>query len=313
MNNNNHLFLNDSLKNKHLLRVFTNKNIDFYYNIKNHFHEKFVINKEVEYDFIKVSSNFIPNSGKLSYFIKEAYYLIENNSIFNNQDIRINILNNKWKQMSEMVGSKQFNSYIPFIDVSFHHDKESLYSGIALAILISEHSSFQNRIMIIDQQPLWINFENHDTFFSKIITFHKSICSYQGTNSNILKGMELLIDSFIETFSIEKLCDINIVFLHGEKPINFKKIKDLFYKKGIESNFKIPLPCPSILFWSLSQRYIDNIFVDKNFYYLSGLSPFLLSNLYLLEKNRYIDSFQFISNILGKKYYDDIKISRFIL
>jgi hypothetical protein len=311
MNKYQHLFFNDSLKPKHLLRFFSYDNMDCYDNMKDYYYEKFIINKQGEFDCHRKPSMNIPNSGNLSYFIKKAYHFIDTNSFFNSQDIHIDVLNNQWKQMSEMIGNKQFYSFIPFLDLSFHHDKESLYSGIALAILISEHSSIRNRIMIIDQQPLWLNFDTNDTFFSKMIIFHKAVRSYQGTNSNIIKGFELFIDSFIETSMINKLHAMKIVFLHGEQSIEYKQIKELFYKKGMESIVNLPLSIPSIIYWNLSQKYIDTILFDNHCFYLSGFSPFLLKNLYLCKKNRSIDSFQIISNILGKIYYDDLRISNF--
>ena len=224
------------------------------------------------------------NSSKLSYFIKEAYLLLENSD-----SGRIDILNHQWKKMSEAIGSNNFDSYIPFLDVSFQYDKESFYSGIALAFLISEHSSFRDRIMVIDQQPMWINLEDHTTFFSKFAFFNNLIESYHGTTANIMKGLELLVDSAIETVS-----NMSIVFLHGEQSIDYKHVITSFI------NIRI-------IFWNLSQTYIDDIFIHKNCFYMSGFSPSLLSNLYILQKHTHLDAFQFISFILGKKY-DDIKI-----
>ena len=313
MNNNHHLFLNDSLKQRHLLALFTNKTMDSFHHMKDHLHNKYVAGKEGPYEFGREHSMYLPNSGKLSYFIKEAYHLIENHTYYNNHDIRIDMLNNQWKQMSEMIGHKQFDSFIPLLDVSFHHDKETLYSGIALAILISEHSSYKNRILVIDQQPLWVNLEKYDTLFSKMVILHKSIRSFHGTTSNFLRGIQLVLESFIETSSINKLADMNLVFLHGDHPVEYKKVIDLYYKKGMESSFKVGLPCSRVIYWNLSQKYIDSIHNHPNCFYLSGLSPSLLMNLYLIHKNKKADAFQFISSILGKVYYDDIKISRFIL
>jgi hypothetical protein len=341
MNNNHHLFLHDSLhlctfhefrklvkhppsgavepseqgdadcarrvcngvKQKHLHTLFTNKTMDSFHNMKSHLHNKYVDGKEGPFEFGREHSIYLPNSGKLSYFIKEAYYLIENHTYYNNNDIRIDMLNNQWKQLSEMVGFKQLESFIPLLDVSFHHDKETLYSGIALAILISEHSSYNNRILVIDQQPLWVNLEKYDTLFSKMVILHKSIRSFHGTTSNFVRGIQLLLESFIETSSINKLADMNLVFLHGDQPVEYKKIIDLYYKTGMESGFKVGLPCSRFIYWNLSQKYIDSIYNHPNCFYLSGLSPLLLKNLYLFNKTRgdkIVDALQFISNILCK-------------
>lgn len=316
MNNNNHLFLNTSFvgeietgveRSPLSHTIFTNKEVECYHNMKEYFHEKFIIKKVNRGHSMK-----IPNSGKLSYFVKEAYYLIENHSSYNNQDIRIDILNSQWKNISEIIGGKLLDSFIPLLDLSFHHDMESLYSGIALALLISENSSYKHRILIIDHQPLWINLEQYDTFFSRMLIFHKLVNGYHGTTPNFLKGMNLLLDSFIETSTIDQLPYMTLVFLHGEHPVEYKEINELYYTKGMLSTFNRPLPCSRFIYWNLSQNYIDNIIFDHNCFYLSGLSYLLLLNLHLL-KNRSLDAFQLISTILGKVYYDDIKISRFIL
>ena len=309
MNNNHHLFLHDSVKQKHLLTLFINKTMDGYQNMKTHLHNKYVDGKEGPFEFGREHSIYLPNSGKLSYFIKEAYHLIENHTQYNNNDIRIDMLNNQWKQLSEMVGFKQFDSFIPLLDISFHHDKETLYSGIALAILISEHSSYKHRILVLDQQPLWVNLEKYDTLFSKMVILHKAIRSFHGTTCNFIRGVHLLLESFIETSSINKLADMNLVFLHGDQPVEYKKIIDLYYKTVMESG----LPCSRFIYWNLSQKYIDSIYNHPNCFYLSGVSPLLLKNLYLFNKTKKVDAFQFISSILGKVYYDDIEISRFIL
>ena len=305
MNNYHHLFLNDSLKKKHLLSAFNNENMVGYQSMKDHFHEKYVLNKEGPFEFGREHSMYVPNSGKLSYFIREAYNLIENYSYYNNQEVRIDLLNNQWNQMSEMIGSKRLESFIPLLDLSFHHDKESLYSGIALAFLISEHSSYKYRILVIDQQPLWVNLDKQDTFFSRMLVFNKIIRSYQGTYSNFIRGVELIVESFIETSTLYKLPGTTLVILHGENLVEYKKVLDIFYNKGIQ--------CCRFIYWNLSKKYIPSIVLDKQIFYLSGVSSFLLSNLYLINKNKGIDAFQFISAILGKVYYDDIKISRFIL
>ena len=134
---------------------------------------------------------------------------------------------------------------------------------------------------------------------------------------------------------------MNLVFLHGDQPVEYKKIIDLYYKTVMESG----LPCSRFIYWNLSQKYIDSIYNHPNCFYLSGVSPLLLKNLYLFtplhtlrvqsaspcslitalpsgvgvlnvqrcNKTKKVDAFQFISSILGKVYYDDIEISRFIL
>jgi hypothetical protein len=319
MNNNNHIFLNENKISNH----------NCYRNIQSHYFDKFILyqRRNLGIELFKSPTSqapeqfhtdtninqckYIPNIGKLSYFIKEAYNIIHNNDLVDSNYFRISILNHQWKQMSELIGFKTLHSFIPFLDVSFHHDKESLYSGIALAFLISERSSFGNRIMVIDQHPLWINLEDHDTFFSRMTYFNKMIQSYHGTNSNILKGFNLLLDSFIETkIDLDIVSKMSIVFLHGEQAIEYKKVTEFFYKKGIEGLLKKPIPCSRIIFWNLSNKYIDNIFLDKSIYYMSGISPQLIYNLYLLQQNYSMNAYEFICSILNKVYYDNLKIPK---
>jgi hypothetical protein len=272
----------------------------------------------------------IPNSGKLSYFIKEAFRLIETNDNFS-----ISLLNNEWKKMSDIINLPTIDKCIPMLDMSFHNynNIESFYSGIALACLIAERTSFGKRIMIIDNQPTWINLDDCNDLFSMIFMIYKTTKSNRYTSFNVLKCFELLIDSFIESnLSSSKIRRMNIVILHGGDPATFHidSITKLFWQKGLTSSMQIPLLRPRIVYWNLSQTFIDKLpfEIQDNCILLSGLSSSLIYNLRFLRtstfngnsyqtlsrreceviKQKNIDSsFDFIYNILNKVYYDDLE------
>ena len=258
----------------------------------------------------------IPNSGKLSYFIKEAFRLIESTD-----DFSISLLNNEWKKMSEIINLPTIDKCIPMLDMSFHNynNIESFYSGIALACLIAERTSLGKRIMVIDNQPTWINLDDCNDLFSMIFMIYKTTKSNRYTSFNVLKSFELLVDSFIESnLSSSKIRRMNIVILHGGDPITFHidSITNLFWNKGLISSIQTPLLRPRIVYWNLSQTFIDKLpfEIQDNCILLSGLSSSLIYNLRFLNncykgiKQKNIDnSFDFIYNILNKVYYDDLE------
>ena len=231
------------------------------------------------------NTNTIKNAvitDRLSYFIKEAFLIMESGCLESCSE-RIDILNRQWIQMNRSNTSN--NDFIPFLDLSFHHTTESLYTAIAIALLISEKSSYTNRIMVIDSQPLWVNLDNYESFFDKMVFFHTITKSNRGTSANIIRGIELLSEAMTSS-TCTSTC--TIVYIHGGQSIEYKRILDI-------------IPTSSrIVFWNLSNKYIDSISLDKRFFYMSGLSSALLSNLDLLQKKRWLDSFQFVCTILDR-------------
>jgi len=268
----------------------------------------------------------IPINISLSYYVREAYNLLYKKRILENQEtkcekssqkinLQIDILNKQWKQMSLILGTDEFGDYIPMIDMSSQLDtnNEILYNTIGLGLLIAERSSLGKRIMVIDHEPIWINMENCEDLFSMINIIEETTVTKSHTNYNLLAGMELIVESFIETnMPYNKIKQLSLVIIHGNNEWkvssndSHNKIVDIF-RKSKKSSHNKKLPCPEIIYWNVSPYYSElpcNIYI-KNTYFLSGLSSSQIKILYLINETK--NTYELISNILKNKRYDELE------
>ena len=266
----------------------------------------------------------IPINISISYYVREAYKLLYKKRILENQEkkcvkssqkinLQIDILNKQWKQMSLILGRDELGDYIPMIDMSSQLDtsNELLYNTIGLGILIAERSSFGKRIMAIDHEPTWVNMEQCEDLFSMVSMIEETTVANSHTNYNLLAGMELIVESIIETnMSYKKLKQLSLVIIHGNNKWKVSstdyhnKIVDMFNRK---SSHNKNLSCPEIIYWNVSPYYSDlpcNIY-QKNTYVLSGLSSSQINILYLIQESE--NTYELILNILKNKRYDELE------
>jgi len=301
-------------------------------NIIKHFDEKYALDLGV-YDFDRKLSDYIPFSMSPSYFVKEAYKIIDlliNVSPYNygcsyNFYVQIDVLNKQWNQMSQIVGKHSLQNCVPMIDMSFMADKnqsDSFYNAIGIACLIAERSSFGKRILLVDHLPQWINLEESQGFFSMVRQIHKMSTSTCYTSPNLFGAIELLIKSIEETkMSYRKIRELSFVFLqtthsdYGSSDSLHDKIIALFYDKGLESSRKKPFPCPRFVYWNFAQTTCANLPCPirlKNCIVLSGYSSSQLRYLNTKHHTAYDKICDILNhprfNILDE-YIDKIRIS----
>jgi hypothetical protein len=227
-------------------------------------------------------SKYIPFSIPLPTIIKEAFSLLDKN-----QEIQVDILNNKWSQLSDIIGNEPLNNMLPIIDMSFHSKQtDSYYSAIGLAILIAERSTFGKRIMVIDNQLSWINLDRETNLFAKIKRIHEETKNRILTTSNhngvITEFLKYISESQITNKEVK---EISLVFFQSS-PWNeslHKDTTDLFYDNGIQS--------PKMIYWNTCQTNNNMLLPGpingSNYILLSGHNANLISNLSKIKSNNY--------------------------
>jgi hypothetical protein len=330
------------MKNKNKLwfdNIMDNTKIDFVTNnnnsIKNkcanefqrHFEKKFYLLSPFEPN--REPNKNIPTDVPISFIIKEAFklYKLSKSSTFLHKSsptlqLKIDILNHQWNQISSIIGYETLNDFIPIIDTSFKNDinNDIFFFSIGLAFLICSRSSLGKRIIAIDHQPSWINLDNCSDLFSMISSLFDSIKGICNTNYNIFEAFNMILSSIIETkMSYIKISKLSLVLFHQhELPFNFHSmITELFYNKGIQSSRGKPFPIPRIIYWNISNDFCSQLpfkITDENVFSLSGLSSSLIRHLYLLEPcfnsktgNNNSKSYEIICKILSNSRYDDLE------
>jgi len=330
------------MKNKNKLwfdNIMDNTKIDFVTNnnnsIKNkcanefqrHFEKKFYLLSPFEPN--REPNKNIPTDVPISFIIKDAFklYNLSKSSNFLHKSsqtlqLKIDILNHQWNQISSIIGYETLNDFIPIIDTSFKNDinNDIFFFSIGLAFLICSRSSLGKRIIAIDHQPSWINLDNCSDLFSMISCLFDSIKGNCNTNYNIFEAFNMILSSIIETkMSYIKISKLSLVLFHQhELPFNFHSmITELFYNKGIQSSRGKPFPIPRIIYWNISNDFCSQIpfkITDENVFSLSGLSSSLIRHLYLLEPcfnsktgNNNSKSYEIICKILSNSRYDDLE------
>ena len=266
------------------------------------------------------------NSVPLSHYVRQAIRLVaKRNAVVNGEgsgstsagstaidfepvEYQIQVLNKQWKQMSDILGEKQLSSFVPMVDMSLYNsDRETLYSSIGLACLIAERSSFGKRIIVIDHQPTWVildDCEDFVTMIGKMIRDTKYECA---TNSNVLACFEMLVSAFHETEISYSLLRKMVFVVVSPVVVCHDDVVRVFYTGGA-----MPLPCPRILYWNVSQSWIPALPCSihcTNGFVVSGLSSSLVADLRLFCKKKVgnISGFDFISSVLGNLRYDDLE------
>jgi len=271
------------------------------YNFKKHFESKYDTKQEVV-DTSKWSS-FFP----LSYYVKEAIRLLDiHRNTQQNVEYEMSILNKQWESLAKSICISK-KAFIPLIDVSFSMQKkgsDSFYVGTALAILIASKSAMGKRIIALDHEPIWINFDADTTFISIIENIQTTILSQSNTLVNFDRGLDMILKSllamnnttyFMQSLNIVLLSD----FYKNDKIFKFGDIKKLFLNQNI-----VP---PTFIYWNLSMdTCIPSMDIEKNIILLSGVSSGLVSKLFYVISKKSVDdhSYEHISKILKHPNYN---------
>jgi hypothetical protein len=243
----------------------------------------------------------------LSYFMKEAYALSEREEREergeSSQSVAISIerLNQEWQHYSSTISNDGFHRMLPMIDVSwsmYENKGTSYYSAIGLAILISERSSYANRILAYGNTPEWIIFDPDMTFFEKVSLLQHSIRSIQFGKSYLEKALVLVHKALNES--------------QGESQGESSQGRKVKYPilVVISDNFagvaEYDMPIQQrMIYWNVSTHRNTELpcaYNQKNCILLSGINGGLLSNFRLLKrhtKNRAYSPYSFIKALLS--------------
>ena len=239
----------------------------------------------------------------LYYFVNESIKLLNHT-----HDYRHDILNNQWTRFSKSYKKCIFENMIPLLDMSFSNqldNTESFYNAIGLAILIAEHSSFKCRIMAIDHQPTWINWDSNIGFISIV---ENIINVSGGTSFRLDKTIDMIIYSAnVCEYSTQNM---SLVLLSNQ---DFRSSYDMIiskFDKGLKS----------IVLWKLSDNFenmsnysCNNSYIDiQGLILLSGFSNCLHNYFTILQSldqvnsdnNLYITPYNTICQILENPKYN---------
>ena len=243
---------------------------------------KLIINHlESKYSLHNVHANSVKyntsSSLPISYYVKQAISIIRDYT--NDSNSPFHILNKQWKYLENITTHTQTEYMIPIIDISSSmrkYDDEPLYAAIGYAILISQHSSIQNRIMIIDNNPVWIQFEDDMLFVHKVKRVLDIISSVYSTKTSYINTFGLIGNTF--TDDIQNLHFVVLsTFTEQLSP------DTILYDTIMTTLSPYTNSVPYISFWNLS-KYEDTILPclpeQNKANLLSGYSPHLISQLY---------------------------------
>jgi hypothetical protein len=227
----------------------------------------------------------------ISYFVKEALRL---NSISQPTNVshEIYLLNSQWDKFLKHY--PYLHKSLPIVDVSYkmqEDDSESFYYAIGLSILVSQKSSFKDRILIIDNSPTWINLDSSKQFIDKVQNIFSTIRSREKTASNFKYGIDFILQPLENNFFK------NISFLFFSNTFGEPDLYNYIETEFLEHKIKHS----KFYFWNLSKKGLMELPCDSicsGVYFLSGFSP---SVLYSLSCN--YSSYHFIYKILNNDRY----------
>jgi hypothetical protein len=237
----------------------------------------------------------------VSYFVKEAFRIIKLSASSNYFNEECELLNFKWEQFSRHQSSYKINNILPILDISYKmlEDDESFYTGIGLSILISQKSSFGKRFLALENNPIWINLQDSNEFFSIIENFSERIRSQSNTSFSFERGIDLLITAISETKYYSK----NLKLVLFSNHCSNKNIDNYFnYMENQCGLFKIYLP--KLILWNLSKKEVFQLPSDKVLscvLLFSGFSSSLIKNI--VSAKREDTAYDAIHEILNTNRY----------
>ena len=209
--------------------------------------------------------------------IKPGLFISQMFSAINSNDKpRIHFLNFRWfafLHSHEKVtpSNLKFPAFhIPIIDMTlYHHDISSFYDMLGLAIYIAFNSSYDKKILIASQKPIWLNLSKFSFELHSIIDHFISIIRNSNSifSSDINSSLTLIQDSLLSTPSIHGHSPNLIIFSY--RPSNFL----------IDFNSFHELPF-TITFWNISKHTFDLDFIKSIKYKFFFLNSFNINPLY---------------------------------
>jgi len=267
------------------------------------FTEKFKTHCEDKYFYREpgYNANYFVNF-PLSYFVKEAIRISQlmKNTDTSTLGFQYDLLNKQWEIVSNSIPSYHFKAILPILDTSFkmqENDSEGFYYSIGYSILISCKSLINKRILVIDNQPSWINFDDGSNFISMVETVVHKINSHQNTCYSYEKIGDIILNSIQQ---VEKPC----TFIKNMKLVFFSNsFGDCNFYKQLENLFH-NIEKPMIVLWNVSKNVIPlpTTFNEKGVIMLSGFSNTLLKSLNTINSHG-VTPYTFIEHVVNEKRY----------
>lgn len=201
---------------------------------------------------------------------------------------------------------------VSMIDTSCSMEQDNcipLYNAIGLGLRASEltHPVFRNQVLTFDHVPQWLNLEDCDGAWEKILKIRQAAW---GTSTQIYKAFKMVLDACIhnnvppaelENMVIAIFSDMQIDCI-GASPYNDESMTDridLLYKDAGYNT-------PHLLFWNLrSTTGFPTISTKNNITALSGYSSALL-NVFCdkgIEALREITPYRILQDLLNHDRY----------
>ena len=253
---------------------------------KKYFENKYY--PEGPYEPDRPHSTYVPFSLPLNKIIKGAFEILEKSN-----ELRIDVLNNEWRKLSETIGPVYIKNAIPIIDMSFlSKQTDSFYTAIGLAFLVAERSTFSKRILVIDHKLSWVNIATDTTLFGMIKTLRNETrsCAFTSTNtSGCLSELVKYIDE--AKLPNQKIKELSLIYFQTQALSEslHEKLIHIFYSGGLTGSQNLAFPCPRIIYWNLSQKHtcLPGKINSSNSVFLSGHAATLIRNLEVLKSDKY--------------------------
>lgn len=255
------------------------------------------------------------NSGKyntssslpISYYVKQAVSLNQQPNCDTNP--QFHIINKQWEYLNRTNNFTQTEPIIPIIDISSSmrkYDDEPLYAAIGYAILLSQLSSIQNRIMVIDSNPIWVHFEDDMSFVHKVKHILTIISSLYSTRTSYVNTFRLLGNTFLQNST--PVNDIqNLQFVLFSTFTDHQTENTLLYDTITQTLSSYTSAIPHISFWNLSKyenTALPCLPTQPKTKLLSGYSPHLVYQLHNQKQYYPYTPYTTIVNALESYQYD---------
>jgi hypothetical protein len=211
---------------------------------------------------------------------------------------RINI---NWDNVKKTILQNTEN-IIPLFDLT----TTNYINGLSISIMLSEISKIQNKILVYDEIPVWVNLSETNSLLEKVAKIQEIKNSKHVETSNIFTALELLLLSSLNTnLSPEDVANLVLCivsdFSTPMKELHLH-IQYIFHKNGYPKT-------PHIIYWNISLQhsiyYPCSAFTPRTLM-ISGTtsSCFQFLNDPLWKE---YTPYTYLCNILGQKRYSEIE------
>ena len=210
-------------------------------------------------------------------------------------------INHNWDKVKGNILQKTEN-IIPILDLT----TTNYINALSISIMLSEISKIQNKILVYDQIPVWVNFSETKSLFEKVKQVQEIKNSKQVETSNVFTALELLMLSIQNTnMSLEEVANLVLCIVSDfSTPIKELQlhIHYFFHKNGYSKS-------PHIIYWNVSlyqnNYYPCNAFTTRTLM-ISGTSSSCFQFLNDPLWKEYTP-YTYLCNVLGQERYHELE------